>query len=126
MLTTGASVHHPAPGMTTRPSIAAVVASLDGHMVRHAASVRVQQHRKDVIAELKSMVEDLLVAYYQANNQNKKPTRIIFLRDGVSEGQFKEVSHLYEVQHVEATTVGVCSAVQLVMAVSVDAAALHC
>jgi Piwi domain len=111
--------------MTTRPSIAAVVASLDGHMVRHAASVRVQQHRKDVIADLKSMVEDLLVAYYQANNHIKKPTRIIFLRDGVSEGQFKEVSHLFEVQHVEATTVEVCSAVQSMMAVFVDAAALH-
>jgi eukaryotic translation initiation factor 2C len=87
-------VHHPAPGMTTRPSIAAVVASLDGPMVRHAASVRVQQHRKDVIADLGKMVEDLLVTYYLANNKSRKPTRIIFLRDGVSERQFKEVSHI--------------------------------
>jgi Piwi domain len=90
----GASVHHPAPGMTTRPSIAAVVASLDGHMVRHAASVRVQQHRKDVMADLQSMVKDLLITYYESSSDNKKPTRIIFLRDGVSEGQFKEVSHI--------------------------------
>ena len=38
------------------------------------------------------MVEDLLREYFKANG--KFPQRIVFLRDGVSEGQFKTVSRL--------------------------------
>jgi hypothetical protein len=37
------------------------------------------------------MVKDLLISYYKATN-GKKPKRLLFYRDGVSEGQFAEVS----------------------------------
>lgn len=40
------------------------------------------------------MVKALLISFYRVNNA--KPRRIIFFRDGVSEGQFREVL-LYEV-----------------------------
>ena len=35
------------------------------------------------------MVKNLLISFYRVNNS--KPSRIIFFRDGVSEGQFREV-----------------------------------
>jgi eukaryotic translation initiation factor 2C len=89
----GADVHHPGVGLTGRPSIAAVVASLDSHFARHAAVVRAQEHRKEVIQDLQGAVIELLKIFYQTSGQ--KPTRIVFLRDGVSEGQFRQVSHHY-------------------------------
>lgn len=41
------------------------------------------------------MVKNLLISFYRVNNA--KPARIIFFRDGVSEGQFREVLR-YEVR----------------------------
>ena len=40
--------------------------------------------------DLKSSVKKLLKLFYNSNRQ-KKPHRIIFMRDGVSEGQFPQV-----------------------------------
>lgn len=85
----GADVTHPAAGDDKKPSIAAVVGSMDAHPSRYSASVRVQSHRQEIIAELSSMVRELLIQFYQATNH--KPCRIIFYRDGVSEGQFEQV-----------------------------------
>jgi eukaryotic translation initiation factor 2C len=90
----GADVHHPGVGLTGRPSIAAVVASLDSHFARHAAVVRAQEHRKEVIQDLQGAVIELLQIFYQTTG-GQKPTRIVFLRDGVSEGQFRQVTHHY-------------------------------
>lgn len=63
---------------------------MDGHPSRYSASVRVQQHRQDIIKELSHMVKDLLMEFYKSTLY--KPARIIFYRDGVSEGQFQQVS----------------------------------
>ena len=46
------------------------------------------------IDQLSVMVEWLLKKFYVRNRtrcRNPKPQRILFFRDGVSEGQFKEV-----------------------------------
>ncbi|CAN0320400.1 unnamed protein product [Discosporangium mesarthrocarpum] len=91
----GADVNHPGAGNVSKPSIAAVVASMDRWVSRHASCVAVQEHRKEVIQDLAVMVKTLMVNFYRANNA--KPQRIIFFRDGVSEGQFKEVL-LFEVR----------------------------
>lgn len=42
-----------------------------------------------MMQDLASMVKRLLISFYRVNNA--KPARIIFFRDGVSEGQFREV-----------------------------------
>lgn len=65
---------------------------MDGHPSRYSSTVRVQQHRQEIIQELSSMVRELLIHFYKATRF--KPTRIIFYRDGVSEGQFQQVNEL--------------------------------
>ncbi|GFQ68100.1 protein argonaute-2 [Trichonephila clavata] len=85
----GADVTHPPAGDNKKPSIAAVVGSMDGHPSRYAATVRVQQHRQEIIQDLASMVKELLIQFYKSTRF--KPNRIIFYRDGVSEGQFHQV-----------------------------------
>ncbi|RGB43667.1 Piwi domain-containing protein [Rhizophagus diaphanus] len=84
----GASVTHPAPGAenTGRPSIAAVAASMDAKASRYAASIRVQTGRQEVISDLAEMVKELLKTFYMTCG--RKPERILFYRNGVSEGQF--------------------------------------
>lgn len=62
---------------------------MDAHPSRYSATVRIQQHRQEVIQELSTMVKELLVQFYRSTRF--KPTRIIFYRDGVSEGQFGQV-----------------------------------
>lgn len=112
----GADVTHPPAGDNKKPSIAAVVGSMDAHPSRYAATVRVQQHRLEIIQELSSMVRyvshlcecitffgfspsvyrvtsffrELLVMFYKSTG-GYKPHRIILYRDGVSEGQFPHV-----------------------------------
>ncbi|KAI9320095.1 Piwi domain-containing protein [Dichotomocladium elegans] len=87
----GADVTHPAPGDMNRPSVAAVTASMDARASRYASAIRVQANRTEMIADLGSMVKELLKSFYQSCGQ--KPERILFYRDGVSEGQFSEVLH---------------------------------
>lgn len=63
---------------------------MDAHPSRYCATVRVQRPRQEVIQDLASMVRELLIQFYKSTRY--KPTRIIFYRDGVSEGQFRQVS----------------------------------
>ncbi|KAF9957777.1 hypothetical protein BGZ65_001879 [Modicella reniformis] len=85
----GADVSHPAPGDNVRPSIAALVGSMDSKAARYAASIRIQTARTENIADLSSMTVDLLKTFYQTCG--RKPERIVVYRDGVSEGQFADV-----------------------------------
>ncbi|KAL3244836.1 hypothetical protein MRX96_047108 [Rhipicephalus microplus] len=91
----GIDVNHPAPGDNHKPSIAACVASFDKNAFRYRARVSVQMNpdgavaRKEVVTDLKAMVLDHLKFYY--GKQRRLPDRIIVYRDGVGEGQFKEV-----------------------------------
>ncbi|XP_064651877.1 protein argonaute-2-like isoform X11 [Lineus longissimus] len=85
----GADVTHPPAGDTSKPSIAAVVGSMDAHPSRYSATVRIQQHRQEIIQDLSTMVKELLIQFYKSTRF--KPARIIFYRDGVSEGKFPEV-----------------------------------
>ncbi|MGH0151680.1 UNVERIFIED_CONTAM: hypothetical protein FKN15_019751 [Acipenser sinensis] len=87
----GADVTHPPAGDGKKPSIAAVVGSMDAHPSRYCATVRVQQHRQEIIQDLAAMVRELLIQFYKSTRF--KPTRIIFYRDGISEGQFNQVLH---------------------------------
>ncbi|XP_054717751.1 LOW QUALITY PROTEIN: protein argonaute-4-like [Uloborus diversus] len=92
----GADVTHPSPSQDIKPSIAAAVGSLDAHPSRYAVSTRAQtnidenKQAIEIILDLTTMVIDLLKAFFRHTN-GKKPEKIIFYRDGVSEGQFEKV-----------------------------------
>ncbi|KAK1371926.1 Argonaute 1 [Heracleum sosnowskyi] len=109
----GADVTHPHPGEDSSPSIAAVVASQDWpEITKYAGLVCAQSHRQELIQDLyKSwqdpnrggtevhggMIRELLISFRRSTG--KKPERIIFYRDGVSEGQFYQVL-LYELDAI--------------------------
>jgi eukaryotic translation initiation factor 2C len=84
----GADVTHPAPG-SGACSVAALVGSLDGGASRYAARLTVQPGGQETISALESMARELLREFERATRH--KPERIIFFRDGVSEGQFQEI-----------------------------------
>ncbi|XP_042505573.1 protein argonaute 1-like [Macadamia integrifolia] len=107
----GADVTHPHPGEDSSPSIAAVVASQDWpEITKYAGLVSAQAHRQELIQDLfkvwqdpvrgtvsGGMIKELLISFRRATGQ--KPQRIIFYRDGVSEGQFYQVL-LYELDAI--------------------------
>lgn len=92
----GADVNHPGPSVGLKPSLAACIGSLDPKLARYAVSVRAQvnidekKQSVEIILDLKAMVRELLLAFY-TNTKKLKPEKIIFYRDGVSEGQFETV-----------------------------------
>jgi len=85
----GATLTHPPAGDSRKPSIAALVSSVDAHPSVYSASVRVQDTRRDVIAGLATMVREALINFFKQTGF--KPHRIVMYRDGVSEGQFGAV-----------------------------------
>uniref|UniRef100_A0A915LRK2 Uncharacterized protein n=1 Tax=Meloidogyne javanica TaxID=6303 RepID=A0A915LRK2_MELJA len=85
----GADITHPPAGDSRKPSIAGVVGSMDAHPSRYAATVRVQQHRHEIISELTFMVRELLIQFYR--NTRFKPTRIIVYRDGVLQSELRSM-----------------------------------
>lgn len=104
----GMDVTHPGVGCVKgTPSIAAVVASCDGDFMHYPASLRLQEHRKEVfnvhkaplkgadalliqmITYVKEMMVERLIEYRK--RMSKLPVRILVFRDGVSEGQFDQV-----------------------------------
>ncbi|KAL0906961.1 hypothetical protein M5K25_025496 [Dendrobium thyrsiflorum] len=107
----GADVTHPENGEDSSPSIAAVVASQDWpEITKYAGLVSAQAHRQELIQDLYNtwndpvrgivsggMIRELLISFRKATGQ--KPLRIIFYRDGVSEGQFYQVL-LYELDAI--------------------------
>ncbi|KAI4335791.1 hypothetical protein L6164_014401 [Bauhinia variegata] len=107
----GADVTHPESAEDSCPSIAAVVASQDWpEVTKYAGLVCAQPHREELIQDLfkcwkdpqrgivyGGMIRELLLSFKKATGQ--KPLRIIFYRDGVSEGQFYQVL-LYELDAI--------------------------
>ncbi|XBI14274.1 hypothetical protein VPH35_140887 [Triticum aestivum] len=111
----GADVTHPHPGEDSSPSIAAVVASQDWpEVTKYAGLVSAQTHRQELIEDLYNvthdpqrgtihggMVRELLISFKRTTGE--KPERIIFYRDGVSEGQFYQVL-LHELDAIRKVT----------------------
>ncbi|KAJ2997992.1 hypothetical protein HDV02_004994 [Globomyces sp. JEL0801] len=88
----GADVTHPAPGSMS-PSIAAVVASTDPQCTLYNTYVRAQEHRVEIIQALESIMDSALMDF-RKKNHGKNPEQVIFFRDGVATGQFKEVKEV--------------------------------
>jgi len=100
-LVMGADVIHPAPGSEGRPSFTALVGNVDSDTAKYVADSRVQPSRQEMIADLDEMSKHILGLYMRYRQAVEKksgpsvqPKRIIFYRDGVSEGQFKQVLDL--------------------------------
>jgi eukaryotic translation initiation factor 2C len=85
----GADVIHPAPGSDDRPSFTALVGSIDTNAVRYVSTIEVQTSRQEIIDAMESMCTYVLTQY--KGSTGKLPKRIVFYRDGVSEGQFATV-----------------------------------
>ncbi|KAH9179683.1 argonaute-like protein [Lactarius sanguifluus] len=85
----GADVIHPAPGSGDRPSFTSLVGSIDTSAVRYVSTMEVQTSRQEIIDAMESMSTYVLTQYKL--NTGKYPKRILFYRDGVSEGQFATV-----------------------------------
>lgn len=113
----GADVTHAAPGeQGAKPSIAAMVASMDPSCSVYNAEIRLQTPERfviilktfylhfklwkisyfrgvfgvvEVITDAEAMLKTLLLNFYKRNG--RKPEKIIYYRDGVSEGQFQDV-----------------------------------
>ncbi|KAF7342176.1 Protein argonaute-2 [Mycena venus] len=94
----GADVMHPGAGTNGRPSYAAVVSSVDSNAAKYVAVQRVQASRQELISDLMEMTKYTLGKYMSYREavegvplSLKAPKRLIFYRDGVSEGQFQQV-----------------------------------
>ncbi|KAJ7778889.1 Piwi domain-containing protein [Mycena olivaceomarginata] len=88
-------------GTNGRPSYAAVVSSVDSYAAKYVASQSVQASRQELISDLKRMCIQTLTKYMSYREAVEKvplslkaPKRLIFYRDGVSEGQFQQVLDL--------------------------------
>lgn len=87
----GLDVTHPSPtDFETYPSLAGIVASIDGRLGQWPGEIRVQNRRQEKIEHLKDM---MLGRLHRWKHFNKKelPNNILIFRDGVSEGQFKMI-----------------------------------
>ena len=105
----GADVNHPHVGMDEMmPSIAAAVGSIDSKLAKYVSSIRFQKHSRTVESknqafgapkkkerlEMIDKFDDMcfeLISAFKANCKGHLPERIIYYRDGVSEGQFRAV-----------------------------------
>ncbi|KAL8789958.1 MAG: hypothetical protein Q9213_000844 [Squamulea squamosa] len=87
----GMDVTHPSPGsLEDSPSIAGVVASIDGRYGQWPASMQAQKSRQEMIERLEEMFGERLDLWRKKNN-GALPERIIVYRDGVSEGQYRTI-----------------------------------
>ncbi|KFD57119.1 hypothetical protein M513_02004 [Trichuris suis] len=88
-LVLGVDVTHPHVADRDSPSIAAVVGNVDVNCAEYAASIRVQPNRRESILYLEDEFRERIRAFVYRSD--KRPSRIIMFRDGVSEGEFRQV-----------------------------------
>ncbi|TPX48755.1 hypothetical protein SeMB42_g00312 [Synchytrium endobioticum] len=84
----GADVSHP-PGGGSGPSIASVVGTMDRRFSFYNSVIKCQGSRVEGISDLTASVMELLQNFQESSKVF--PQRVVFFRDGVSEGQLFEV-----------------------------------
>ena len=94
-LVLGADINHPPPGADGRPSFTSLVGNVDSETAKYVADCRVQISRQEMIDALEEMATAHIALYKRYRQAVEKkspdPKRVIFYRDGVSEGEFKQV-----------------------------------
>lgn len=88
----GADVTHPSPDQNDIPSVVGVAASRDIHGFQYNMYWRLQDARQEEISELQDIVVAQLEVFKKLHN--RLPMKILYYRDGVSEGQFAKVLSL--------------------------------
>ncbi|KAH9283566.1 Protein argonaute-3 [Echinococcus granulosus] len=97
LMVVGADVTHPTGGgRVLNKSVAAVIASISRDLMRYVAIVRQQDKIREgkTIREYIDGMEDIfsdLLKIFAKHNNDRLPAKVIFYRDGVSEGQFDPV-----------------------------------
>lgn len=86
----GIDVTHPSPDQTSIPSVAAVAASHDATAFQYNMIWRLQNPREEIVVDLKNIIIEQLKFFFIKTRH--KPEKIIVYRDGVSEGQFQQVT----------------------------------
>ncbi|KAF2716205.1 Piwi-domain-containing protein [Polychaeton citri CBS 116435] len=88
----GADVSHAAPG-SQAASMAAMTMSQDRLATRYSVEVETNGYRTEMITteNLEKLFRAPLQNWIAVNGGGKAPQRIIYLRDGVSEGQYEHV-----------------------------------
>lgn len=84
----GADVTHPGPD-SNEPSVAAVTASHDPKCFKYNICWRLQPPREEMITDLKAITREQLMYFREKTNIG--PKHLIYIRDGVSDGQFETV-----------------------------------
>jgi eukaryotic translation initiation factor 2C len=88
----GLDVTHPSPGsLSTAPSIAGMVASIDQWLGQWPATIRIQESRKEMITDLASMLVRHLELWKKRGKHASFPENLLIYRDGVSESQYNTV-----------------------------------
>ncbi|PIL23261.1 Argonaute [Ganoderma sinense ZZ0214-1] len=94
-LVMGADITHPPPGADGRPSFTSLVGNVDSETAKYVADCRVQTSRQEMIDAIEEMATAHIALYkrYRQGVEKKSPDpkRVIFFRDGVSEGEFQQV-----------------------------------
>ena len=88
----GADVSHAAPGAQTA-SVASMTVSTDRLCTRYAASNNTNGFRTEMIttSNISKLLTQLIMHWMQQVGSGRLPQRILYFRDGVSEGQFQHV-----------------------------------
>lgn len=98
----GADVSHAAPG-SEAASMAALTMSMDQQGIRYAATAETNGYRVEMIStdNINSMLKPMFQYWTTNVNNGKFPQRIVYFRDGVSEGQYQHVLE-QEVRDIKA------------------------
>ncbi|KAF8268488.1 Piwi domain-containing protein [Lactarius quietus] len=83
----GADITHPPPGNGEGPSFTSLVGSIDANAVKYASRMTVQSSSREFIEDLENMCVHLFERYRES--MGKLPNRLLFYRDGISEGDFE-------------------------------------
>ncbi|KAF2859346.1 Piwi-domain-containing protein [Piedraia hortae CBS 480.64] len=88
----GADVSHAAPGSTT-PSMAAITCSADIYASRYWGLAETNGFRQEIISpdNIHTVFGELIRAWIHGVNNNQPPSTILYIRDGVSEGQYQYI-----------------------------------
>ena len=91
----GADVSHPAPGAGSEhaASFAAITVSADPFFAKYWADVNTNGNRVEMVttSNIKEQFGSMAQKWMQRVGQGGAPERLLYIRDGVSEGQYKHV-----------------------------------